>query len=175
MNKHLQTKFYKLETSREKIIPVFVSSNSDTLKKKPAADKWSALQILNHIIKTEQMSMIALKRGLKDFQSKEKTGLAESIKTILLRVTLNTPLKFKAPKGAGDIPEQPILNDMLKKWEVVRKDLKDFFDTIPQEAMKKNLFNHPYSGKMNIFHAADFLVSHSEHHYRQIKKLVRPS
>jgi hypothetical protein len=175
MNKYLYKKFARLESSRKNILSTLKTFNPESLNKKPAGDKWSSLQILFHIIKSEQLTTISVKRALKEYDKKVNTGLPETLKTALLKIILITPLKFKAPRVVADIPDQPGLEEMIARWSSIRSDIKDLLETIPAEAMKKNIFNHPFSGKMNIFHTTDFLISHSEHHYRQIKKLNRIS
>jgi hypothetical protein len=92
-----------------------------------------------------------------------------------LQFLFSLPLKFKAPKGVDNIPENPALDELVKKWGSVRKDMMDFFQSIPPDAINKNLFSTWYSNKMNIYHVTVFLVLHSERHYRQIKNLIRTS
>jgi len=175
MNKQLEIKFQKLEELRHSIITLIQDTPEDILNRKPFENKWSPLQILYHIIRAEQAAIIALKRSIKDYHLKEDLRFFASFKALQLQFFFSLPLKFKAPKGVDNIPDNPAFDELVKKWESVRKDMMDFFQSIPPDAMNKNLFSTWYSNKMNIYHVSVFLVLHSERHYSQIKNLIRIS
>lgn len=165
----LTSKFTRLEKSRQSVISLMKSKADADLNKNPAEDKWSPLQILYHVIKSEQITIISLRRTLKEHDKKDNTGLREWMSTLLLQLALVSPLKFKAPRSAAEVPAQPDFDEMIKKWDSIRTDFKNVIDTIPAQAITKKLFKHPYSGNMNLIHISDFLISHSEHHFKQIK------
>ncbi len=175
MNNQLEKKFHKLEELKNEIVAVLTNTSKELINRNPADGKWSPLQILYHIIRAEQAATIALKRSIKEYQLKEDMGFFSAFKTFQLRLYFSLPLKFKAPKGVDNIPDSPDFDELIKKWESLRNDMKEFFQSIPPDAMNKNLFSTWYSNKMNIQHVTEFLILHSERHYRQIKKLIRLS
>ncbi|QQS36207.1 MAG: DinB family protein [Ignavibacteriales bacterium] len=175
MNNQLEKKFHRLEELRSDIISLFTNSPKGLMNVKPFENKWSPLQILYHIIRAEQATIIALKRSIKDYQLKEEMGFFSPLRTIQLKFLFGLPKKIKAPKGIDNIPDSSDYDELIKKWESLRKDMKEFFQSIPPDAITKNLFSTWYSNKMNIHHITEFLILHSERHYRQIKKLIRSS
>lgn len=175
MNKQLEIKFQRLEELKYSIVTLLQDTSEEILNRKPFENKWSPLQVLHHIIRAEQAAMIGIKRSLKDYHLKDDLGFWGPFKTLQLKFLFGLPLKFKAPKGVDNIPDNPVFDELVKKWVSVRKDMMDFFKSIPPDAMNKNLFSTWYSNKMNIYHVSVFLVLHSERHYSQIKNLIRIS
>lgn len=175
MDKQSEKQFKKLEVLKSSIITLFQDTPENILNRNPFENKWSPLQILYHVIRAEQATLIALKRTLKDYNSKEALGFLAPLISLQLKFLFSLPLKFKAPKGVDIIPENPDFGDLIKKWDGVRKDMSVVLQTIPANALNKNLFSTWYSNKMNVHHILVFLVLHSKRHSRQIKNLIRSS
>lgn len=171
LNKALLSKFDTIEKQREAIYAALESIDEKTLHLKPAIDKWSIIQIIFHLVKAEHISIISIQNNLLKNKNTSNAGMSSRIRAVVLNYALRTPLKFKAPKILGNMPDSYNLNELKKKWIKLRCDLKAILKNIKPEDAKRNLFRHPYAGDVSIFQALDFIREHFLHHNKQIERI----
>jgi hypothetical protein len=168
----LQNKFLLLEKNREKLYDELEKLDEKQLNYRPAEYKWSIVQIVFHLVKAEQLSVISINKQVKNSNGR-KAGLAAFFRSSLLRYSLMSPLKFKAPAILGNMAKEYDINELKTKWLNVRNKLHNALGEVNNELGKNYIFEHPYAGKFNIYQTMDFLVQHFNHHYRQIRKLAQ--
>ncbi len=146
----------------------------ERLNRKPPDGGWSAMQTLHHLILVEENSLAYIRKKLSFNPKLEKSGLGAWSRMILLRITLLSPLKFKAPKSSGveNIPETGNLADASSRWLAARKELKEFFEAMPPELIDKAVYRHPYIGLINWLQMLDFLNLHFKRHREQIRRAI---
>ena len=167
----LQDKYLLLEEKRKKLYELLETLDEKQLNFRPAEDKWSITQIVFHLVKAEQLSVISINKEIRNTNSR-RAGVSSFVRSSLLKYALMSPLKFKAPAIMGNIPKEYDINELKTKWITVRKKLHTALGDVDTELGKRYLFTHPYAGKMNIYQTMDFLVQHFNHHNRQIKALA---
>ncbi len=167
----IHKKYLILEENRKKLYALLESLDSTRLNYRPAEDKWSITQIIFHLVKAEQLSVISINKESRKSDTR-KAGMSSHFRALLLNSSLMTPLKFKAPSILGNMPKEYDINELLTKWLTVRNKLYNALGDIDNESGKRYMFEHPYAGKLNIYQTMDFLVRHFNHHHRQIKKLA---
>jgi DinB superfamily len=163
-------KFLILEEKRNELYNLLDKLDEKRLDRKPAENKWSVTQIVFHLVKAEQLSVISINKEMKN-TNQQKTGLSALLRASLLKYSLKSPLKFKAPPILGKMPDTYDINELKTKWATIRNKLNIALDEVNEEAGNKYIFTHPYAGRLNIHQTMDFLVEHFNHHYRQIKNL----
>ena len=167
MNK-LKIKFDKLEDSRITLVSFLNSQSKPALIFKVDKDKWSPLQVCFHVIKSEQLTLLALNKSNQSKENLKKSGLAGIIRDVSLRFVL----KFKAPAMVANIPEDYDFTELRKKWETIRSSLKEYIDKFPKEYLDKEIFKHPIAGWINLSQTLNFLQNHFDHHKVQILKRI---
>jgi hypothetical protein len=172
INRRLLIKFNTLEKLRENIFDSIDSIDLETLLLKPAEDKWSILQLIFHLVKTEQVSIISIQNNLKRTGEIGEAGFGAKLRAALLILAMKSSFKFKAPMILRKVPESYDPEELKKKWMRLRSGLKLILENIKPEETKKKLFHHPYSGNMNIFQALSFLKEHLHHHTKQIERII---
>ncbi len=168
----VRDKYLLLEDKRKKLYALLETLDEKQLNYRPGEDKWSITQIVFHVVKAEQLSVISINKEMRDADS-SKAGVSAFVRSSLLKYALMSPLKFKAPAIMGNIPKEYDINELKTKWLAVRNKLHNALGEIDNEYGKRYLFIHPYAGKLNIYQTMDFLVQHFNHHYRQIKRLAQ--
>ncbi|MEO6037984.1 MAG: DinB family protein, partial [Saprospiraceae bacterium] len=90
----------------------------EQLNRKPAGGGWSAMQVLHHLLLTEELSMAYIRKKLSYNPSLEKVGLGSHWRTFLLHAFLRSPVKFKAPAMIGDsnLPDFATLAETRARW-----------------------------------------------------------
>jgi len=168
----LLDKYLILEDKRKKLYDLLETLDEKQLNYRPAEDKWSITQIVFHVVKAEQLSVISINKEMRNADS-IKAGVSAFVRSSIMKYALMSPLKFKAPAIMGNIPKEYDINELKTKWLTVRNKLHTALGEVDNELGKRYLFTHPYAGKLNINQTMDFLVQHFNHHYRQIKKLAQ--
>ena len=91
-------------------------------------------------------------------------------KMALLRLSLWSPIKFKAPKAAGNdrIITHITLLELQTRWQNIRGEWTDFFTHMPPELADKAVYRHPRVGLISWTQLMDFLTWHLLRHRKQI-------
>jgi len=147
----------------------------ERLNRKPDAGSWSAIQTLHHLILVEENSLAYIRKKLSFNPQLEKAGPGSWWRSLLLNVTLRVPIKFKAPKSAGNelIPDTDTLNAVRVRWQKIRDEWQEFFEKMPMELIDKAAYKHPRAGRLSWLQMLDFFVAHFERHRGQVHRAVR--
>ncbi len=136
----------------------------------PAEGGWSPIQVLHHLLLVEEGTLAYVRKKLSFNPLLEKIGLANYWRHFLLTVFIETPLKFKAPAGISgpNLPEFATLAETRARWEKARRDWAVFFGELPEELLDKQVFKHPFVGRLGWRQTVVFLDGHFRRHRRQI-------
>lgn len=106
--------------------------------------------------------------------SLSNSGFMEAIKFFILRLSQRIPfLKFNAPRVVlAETPAPLSYGDLVRQWEVVRTELRDFLEALPDQHVRKRIYKHPKAGMLDAGHAVRFLTEHLHHHHPQIVAII---
>ncbi|MCP4969924.1 MAG: DinB family protein [Arcobacter sp.] len=173
MKNKINTKFEKLENDRKNLFLRLKKVNKDILNFKPQENKWSIIQIIHHLYKSEQLSIVYIKRKLRDTTKVKKSGLGSLGRGLILEWTLRFPTKLTAPSNVSDVPDIAKLELYNEKWVRIRKDLSEIIENTTVEILKSDIFKHPSVGEMNMVHALKFMQAHFDNHKKQIDNILQ--
>lgn len=175
MNSKLQYQFNLLEQTRTEIVDL-LSGVDQTSFERNVRDKWSIAQILIHVITSERLAVLYMRKKSLGVDSLKNSGVIEQIKLLLLRISQRLPLKYKVPTSIRDkTPVAPTKDELLAMWETERAKLKTFLSSIDDKHVSKMIFKHPIAGMLNAAQGVAFLREHLIHHRPQIVKLISRS
>lgn len=171
-NKLLTDQWKSLEAHTSYYWQLLETMPESQLKYQPAPDKWSILQVTEHLLGAEESSLYYLKK--KNYTPlATRSILPAPIRSILLNIALRSPLKFKAPKVEALVPYNTTPPaEVLQRWKEVRKQLALYLEQAPKEAVGKPLFRHPFAGALSLPQMLQFMVEHLDHHRRQIRAIL---
>jgi hypothetical protein len=174
MNPIIEKEFRQLETELEKIVREIESHDDDTLNTKPP-NSWSVLQVFHHLILAEKGSLAYVKKKLSYNPKLEKTNWKTGIRTYLLDVYVWSPIKFKAPKNISqeNLPEKSTLQEVKTAYAPVRKEMKEFLENLPDDLLDKEIYKHPFAGRLSIKGMVQFFRGHQKRHSNQIRKILQ--
>lgn len=172
MHSKIQSKINQLEKDRLTLLNEIEGLNEDQLNYKPNPDKWSIIQVIHHLIKSEKLSVIYIKRKISNKSLLENSNIKSKINAFALKWGLNLPLKFKAPTNVSDVPDFDTFENVKLKWDKVRNSFSSIINDTSTEVLTKNIFRHPIAGRMNMIGTIEFFDSHFKHHRKQIKALL---
>lgn len=172
MNSKLQYQFNRLEESRNQIVNM-ISALDEISFHRSIGDKWSIAQILMHIIVSERIAVLYMRKKSLGIDTLKNSGMMEQLKILILKASQRLPLKFKVPTSIKEkTPEAPTRVEVLKLWNDERLKLKMFLESIEDKNIRKLIFKHPIAGMLNASQGVVFLREHLTHHKPQIVKLL---
>jgi hypothetical protein len=160
----------RLEASRRRALGAVDGLTHAALNRAPAPGKWSALQVLQHVVTAEALTLGYVRKKMQAGAALEKAGPASRLRLLALQLTLALPLRFKAPTTTGDVPAESELSALRSRWDEVRRNLEDLVRTFPPELLDRLVFRHPYAGRMSLAHALGTLEAHLDHHIPQLER-----
>lgn len=145
------------------------------LNKRPADGGWSALQVLHHLILAETASLGYVKKKLSFNPVLDKAGLRAAWRLFVVDFYFRLPIKFKAPEGVDSnaLPEKSDMAPTKGQWQAQRQQLRQFLSHLSEEHFDRELYKHPFAGKMTLLQMLRFFRMHIKRHESQIDRVLK--
>lgn len=173
---HLQLIFGALSASRTHLEQVVAASDDAALARRPTPDEWSGLEILEHLVRTEdgisrmvrKLVRDALAAGLPDDPQHDGAALVASlapfgIEAAATRVQAPTPLV-----PAGGASREVLLAGLGE----ARGRLLEWLRAGDGRALGTLVWPHPLFGPMTVYQWGLFVAQHEERHVRQLERTL---
>lgn len=143
------------------------------LAHKPAPAEWSAIEVLDHLRKTELAVMHSCEKNLKS--GKHPVTPSEHAKAVVLLAMMRLPIKFKVPEPVSFVrPDCVIsLQTVLDSWSDQQLLLKTSWEALTTSNDHVGAVFHPAVGWMNLRSAMSFLSVHLRHHEYQLQRIKK--
>lgn len=156
---------YNLKVTRDELLEILKKLNRNQLHVKKDSDSWSIGQICQHLIKTEELFVVAIKKGLK---SKEDSFLAKKS----LEFLLDRSKKIVAPDIAKPTDEIIEYNEIIEKLKHSREKLNEILNTIEDPSvLSRRHFIHPVFKEMLLIEWVRTIYLHEQRHIKQINEI----
>lgn len=148
--------------------------NNDALNKRPESGGWSALQVMEHLVLSETLSLQYIRKKIGFGGAFEKRGISSAWRRFLLWGYLSTPIKFKAPVMVAEdnLPQHSSLADVRLRWESLRSQWTQFLEKLPSELLDKAIYKHPVAGRLGWPETIAFFNIHFNRHRKQIRRTL---
>lgn len=134
---------------------------------KKDSDSWSIGQICQHLIKTEELFVIAIRKGLK---SKEDSFIEKKE----LEFLLDRSKKIVAPDIAKPNDEIIEYNEIIDKLKNSREKLYEILNTMEDPSvLSRRHFVHPVFKEMLLIEWVETLYLHEQRHIKQINEIIK--
>ena len=170
--KELEKKLDELDRMLLGLLKYLEKFSEAQLNQAPSKDKWTALQISHHLILAEGASQVYLEKKLSYNPELKRANLSTYIRAASLKAYLRSPLKWKAPAviGTNALPKESNLRDTKEKWLSQRLALRQFLMSLDESLYDKELYKHPFVGRITIGNMMGFFKNHFIRHEKQIIK-----
>ncbi|WP_181306588.1 DinB family protein [Rufibacter sp. XAAS-G3-1] len=172
MNTQLQTLFQQLEKQREKFSSWVANAPASAQHQQPAPDQWSAAQVLYHLAQVDKQVVAALEKRVASGKPLRPLRWSTRFRSVLLNLALKLPIRFKAPAAVRDVPDQVQVAQVITQWQETRARLHAFLASFPEGQLNREVFFHPRSGMITLPQTLRFLLEHTHHHRRQMRRLL---
>ncbi|MGM0750668.1 MAG: DinB family protein [Bacillota bacterium] len=137
---------------------------NDDLNKRIEEDRWTIMQVLDHLYLMERSLTKAI-------QSTLAKGEDQEVSSKPIHYTVDRSTKVDAPPFVVPTDESLTLQEMKEKLEASRKDLLTFLDTTNKEALQKKAYPHPIFGLIRLDEWVPFIGYHEKRHLEQIEEI----
>lgn len=173
MHKSIDHLFQKMENHREDLYQRLQSYPSEVMNEKVNDDSWSVVQVIDHLILSEQSTIEYLKKKTTGGEPIPSAGPASFFRYHVLKFAMILPIKFRAPRFIGNPDNSATLDQAMSRWKTVRLQLDQLLSTMTAEQINAEVFKHPIAGKMNLKQALKFIQSHVDRHTQQIFNILK--
>lgn len=151
-----------LKETRENLLAILDGMSSDQLNKRKDTHSWSISQVCQHLVKTEELYTLAIKKGLK---SKDDSYMENKP----LEFLLDRSKKLEAPDIAQPTDEILAYQEIIEKLNHSREKLNELLNTIDDPTLlSRRHFIHPVFKEMLLIEWVKSLYLHEQRHIKQI-------
>jgi hypothetical protein len=172
MSRSIESILNDLENVKSEFISLVTSFSQEQRAQKPI-DGWNMLQVMEHIIWSEQGTLEYMKRKTQaPWADIERATDEEHKRSEQLNAALISEKQWKAPDVLPSPTGAQSFDNMLIYWENLRNDYEAFLANLDANYHHRLIFKHPFSGRLSLFQTLDFLNNHVVHHMHQIKRIA---
>ncbi|WP_159431018.1 DinB family protein [Bacillus massilinigeriensis] len=149
---------------REEILQSVMGLSDSELNVKPSAEKWSIMQVLEHLNLVERF---VLKQVEKVMASDKETNTDAKP----IHLSTDRKRKISAPSILEPTEQFITLAEMKEKLHASRNSLEAFVAGADKGKMLQRSFLHPAFGDLNVKQWIEFIGWHEKRHLEQIEEI----
>lgn len=175
MDRQTQRALSKADAKLDSLLAELEVLPEEVLKKTPAPGAWSVLDVMHHLQLAEYYSQAYVEKKLSFDPELKPTNLGSWFRSQLLNTYSRWPMKWKAPKGVDEhsFPQDSSLEEVAQKWKTQRAKLKSYLEELPEDLYKRQVYKHPFAGRLSLAGMVSFFNSHFDRHHRQIRRTLK--
>lgn len=173
MNASLNSRLQSIEQLHLDYLKQLEGLNSEQLNRQPVPGQWSAGQVMHHLLGVLNQTRAFMEKRIGEKKVSTPAGLKNSMRSFLLQVALALPIKYKAPRAAGPVPDTVQPNELRSGMTESLKLFRQLIESIPDEYAGKEIFKHPRIGYITPEQTLSFIEAHALHHKPQLDALLK--
>ena len=170
MLSNIQEKFDSLTRKREALFQHLDSLSSEVLCFKAGPDKWSIVEVVEHLVIAEDDLLTQLTTAVSspplDINARTPEKYQTVIKVMERDIEVDVPHESMEPHG------RIALDDLLNQWNDIRETLQGLLAEIPAGKIDDLVYRHPYGGPLDISETLHFIEVHFDNHMRHIDRIL---
>lgn len=174
MTKTVERQLDKLHKDLIELLKDLEGYSERRLNMNPTTKKWSVFQVMHHLALVEELSIQYVERKLSHNPELKKATVLTSFRKVALTALLSSPIKAQAPSAVGteQLPDTSTFWEIAKKWKNQREDLRKYLADLPEEYYTKEIYKHPFAGRVTIGGMLQFFQQHFDRHKKQIYRTL---
>ena len=174
--KQFQRRLSRLNAGLERLLQTMEQHSERELSRSPVPGAWTPLQTLHHLYLAERASLDYLLYKRREQTDVPRSNIAARLRGQLVRASLLSPLKFKAPattdsqrvESAKDLTVETLAYDFRE----LRRQLGVFFHDLPTGWARGAVYKHPVAGRLTLRDMLGFFIVHQRRHAQQITRAL---
>lgn len=156
-----------LDQTREEYRRIAQALSHSQLHYKPAVDRWSVAEALEHIIVVETRVLAGLDKALRQPPSTSKSAVDDGH---LVSMAAQRTAKLKSPDLVTPNGRWPD-DRLLEEFEAIRKRSTEFARSANAE-LRQHSFPHPFFGELDCYQWLLLIPAHCQRHLAQAKEVM---
>jgi hypothetical protein len=167
---NIQEQYDSLTLKLEALLQRLDSLSGEKLSFKAGPDKWSIVEVVEHLVIAEESLVKQLTANIPDStlgpgaKTPEKHQVV--IKVMERDIEVDVPHESLEPHG------RIALEDLLTQWKDFREKLPVLLAEIRPENKDNPVFSHPYGGPLDPSDTLQFFEVHFDNHMRHIDRIL---
>jgi len=165
----LMARLTRIEATRRLVLERAAALTSERLTARPGHDRWSMLDILEHLVLAERDVFGDLSTA--GARQPQRRRVRDHVSFVVVMAVLRFGIPVKAP-SRGMLPTGArTLDDLRQSWEEHHRQLRALIDGGTRAVTGGAIFRHPVAGPLTMRQALAMLEVHLDRHRRQILAL----
>ena len=166
---------YRIDQELEALFRQLAAYDEAALNQRPADGGWSVMQVLHHLILAESASLAYVRKKLSFKPALKPAGFRAAWRVMVVKAYFKMPVRFKAPKGVDDaaLPERSEYTQTERQWRNSREELKKYLLHLPDTYFGREVYKHPFAGRMSLRGMLEFFGMHVRRHRQQINRVLK--
>ena len=156
-----------LEQTRERLLRSVRNLSPTQLAHKPAPDRWSVAECLEHITVVENLVLGNINNALKEAAGSPKTDMGDED---LVRTVTDRTLRANAPERVVPTGRTPH-DQLIREFEAARKRTAEFVAST-SVSLRQYAFPHPRFGQLDCYQWLLLVAGHADRHRQQVEEVV---
>ena len=171
MNENIKAIWLQIEKEKAEFLGMLEHWTPEQLQFKPDGG-WNAIQVMDHIITSEFGTLSYMKKKTQA-KPEELTQAEDDSKenSDKLNNALISDRQWKAPDILPHPTDEDGFETKMLQWSKVRQSFFAFLDELAPDYYEKQIFKHPFAGRLNLEQTLGFVLNHIVHHKHQIHRI----
>jgi uncharacterized damage-inducible protein DinB len=169
MLKEIAVLWDKLEDQRQRMLAMIEDLPTDQLQFAPSADRWSILQVIQHVVQGET-AMLHSEAELRNHPLRGHLQPGEMVG--IVKEFLEKDMVDAVPDPSMEPDGDTTLDELRRLWHEERQAMTVLLDTVNEENRNRVMFSHVASGPLTALQMLEIAQAHLGTHTRQIERLL---
>ena len=160
----------RLDKKYGKLLQHLNSLSDDVLYFKAAADRWSIVEVIEHLVVVEENMLEQLTGATSttplDPQDRSAKKYHIVIKVMTRDIPADVPDESMEPHGRFSLAE------LLGRWDDIRQKTRAYVNGIDPEEADNLVYRHPFAGPLDMAETLGFIDVHFDNHMRHIDRII---
>lgn len=156
-----------LRDSRDRLVALAQKLSPSQLLYKPAPDRWSVAECLEHVIVVENSILGAIEKTVQRLPDSPKSVTDDD--ALVTRV-VNRTERATAPDRLMPVGRWPH-DQLLREFEAVRKRTSEFASATDAD-LRQSVFPHPRFGPLDCYQWLLLIAAHGDRHRAQAEEVM---
>ena len=165
-----ETLLKNLEESRERLLHMANSLSRDQLHYRPAADRWTVAECVEHIAMVESRVLGVIQKTLEAAPDSSKRSALEGKDDALIAGVVSRLTRYQAPEPlvpTGRWPDEQLLNE----FEGTRQQTRAFAASTNAD-LRRHFYRHPALGELDLYQWLLLIAAHCDRHRVQSEEVM---
>lgn len=160
----LRTRFDALNRESASVKATVCALSPEHLTRAPSPGEWSPLQIVHHLVLSDETVGLPAKTALSD---KPLGAFLFRLGLMALNRNVRLPIPDPALEPTSEVP----LETLLERWDAAHRELEAFLEDVTEERTRSKPFAHPIIGPLTSKQLLELGKAHTAYHRRQLEAL----